>query len=239
MSKDNANTDFQKALQLLPWYAKNSLSGDDMSWIKQQLELSTELQSELVLIKKQMSITDQYVESLDTNSFENQPARINALKNRIKRQKLEQESLNAVRSHQKEGRAMWEKILSLVPQTQRQWQIVGALAMSIIVIQGVVISQLFNKKIEIEYSTLSGVNTPDNNIVLLAGFQKGTSLSQMELFLRKNNLKIIGGPDGQNQYRIGFQRMNIKGKAPDDEEISELVFDLLDDEIIDFVLREN
>jgi hypothetical protein len=241
MSKDNANTDFQKALQLLPWYAKNSLSGDDMSWVKQQLKLSPELQSELALIKKQMIITDQYVEALDTQEFENQSTRINALKNRIKRQTLEQEqeSLKSAKNKQKGGETMWEKILSFLPQTQGQWKFASAVALTVMVIQGVVISQLYRTESAVEYSTLSATNTPDNSIVLLAGFKKDTSLAQMEVFLNKNNLRIIGGPDGQNQYRLGFRQINIKGKAPDEEEISELVFDLLDNQIIDFVLRED
>lgn len=238
MSSHKEQLDFQKALELLPWYAKNALSIKDSSWVKAQLDSSKVLQDELALINKQIGFTDQYVDALDTKAFENQASRINAIKNRIKTQNLDLINDTMKTDNVKQGsNGMWDKIVSFLPQTQKHWQITGAFALMVMVVQGVIIAQL--SKRDIEYTTLSGASIPTSGIVLLTAFKKGVSLNQVESFLNKNSLKIIGGPDGESQYLIGLSRNKIKGKVLNDEEVSDLIFDLLDDKNIDFILREN
>jgi len=134
-------SDFDKALALLPWYAKGQLSPDENNWIRIQLKNSKSLQNELHLIKKQISITKAYVDNINVKEFENQKDRLSALQHRIN---TVAHSDSAVHNKSDKNN-LWTKLLSFLPQTQSSWKTAGALALGIMVIQGVVISQLYRK----------------------------------------------------------------------------------------------
>ena len=232
MTDSNKQADYQKAQELLPWFAKGELSAEDSSWISKQLESEPTLRNELHLIQKQISFTENYIDQLDTKAYEDNSERLASLIN-----KIEAGNEKAHFNNKSDKKDLWTKLLSVLPQSQGAWQAAGALALGIIVIQGVVISQLSKTGQGTEYTTLSGEDSKqqaNDQLILLTRFDLNATVYEVDSILTKYNLSIINGPDAGGIYQL-----TANDKLSEDA-IDTLISELEEQyKIIRFIAREN
>lgn len=237
MTDSNKQADYQKAQELLPWFVKGQLSAEDSSWVSKQLESEPELRDELHLIQKQISFTKNYIDQLDTKAYEDNSERLASLIN-----KIEAGNEKAHFNNKPDKNNLWTKLLSVLPQSQGAWQTAGVLALGIMVIQGVVISQLSKTepdKIQqgTEYTTLSGEDSKQqagDQLVLLTRFDLNATVYEVDSILTKYNLSIINGPDAGGIYQL-----TANDKLSEDA-IDKMISELeAQDKIIKFIAREN
>lgn len=237
MTDSNKQADFQKAQALLPWYAKGELSTEKSLWLSKQIDSNLALKDELNLIQKQISITENYIKKLDTEAYEDKPERLSNLMDKIHGQSQNEEtSFN----NKTDKKGLWAKLISILPQSQGAWQTAGALALGIMVVQGVVISQLYKTDQGTEYTTLSGEGSGQQNIqaddqlVLLTRFDLNATVYDVDALLTKYNLSIINGPDAGGIYQL-----TVNDKLTEDA-IDKIIAELeAQDKIIKFIAREN
>lgn len=239
MAEKNKQTDYQKAQELLPWYAKDKLPPEESNWVAKQLKNNSSLEEELILIKKQVSVTQNYINKLNTIDYENNPDRLSTLINRIHTQKNQRGNtdLSIDNKNKTQKTNLWTKLSSYLPKSQNTWQTAGALALGIIVIQGVVISQFYSSKADTEYTTLSEKEPTltDDKIVLLTRLDLNATIYQVDALLNKYNLIITNGPDSGGIYQLTYI-----GEKLGEEAIEKMISDLEErDKVIRFIAREN
>ena len=247
MTEPSQQADFDKALLLLPWYAKGKLSGDVTVWVSKQLGSSATLRKELSLIEKQIVKTEVYVDQIDIREFENNPKRLSKLILKIsantsaaKTTRTNEGSESATKAKPKK-KTLIDKLLSLLPTTQAGWQTAGALALGIMILQGVVISQLYQDKTETEYTTLSESedklqeSLDEAKPSFITRFHLNASVYDVDGLLIKYHLTITNGPDSAGIYQLSYN-----GEALTDEAIDEMITELeAMENIIRFIAREN
>lgn len=240
MTNSNKHVDYLKAQELLPWYADNTLSAEDNLWVSTQLKLHPSLNDELRLIKKQMSLTKDYINKLDTEGYVNNPQRLSHLVNKIQSQANKPaQNENLFKEANVKKKNFWQKLLSYLPESPRVWQMSGALALSIMVLQGVIISQLYKPQSSVEYTTLSEPSLApspqaESKLILLTRFDLKASIFQLDELLTQFNLSIIDGPDASGIYRLAVN------DPISDEAIEQLILKLENQHtIIKFIAREH